>query len=325
MKKRYKEKAEKMIQYYGELKKEYWFENDKVRHIIALNYSMEDRELDLTQIEAMKKHIKNKTNIFSPFRGIPMIFALSGLLCATSDTPKNKFDSLLNNEKILRDAGFNHSSYLPIALYALSSFCKEDDISKYANKAMDIYKEMKKKHPVLTSGDDYAFAILLASTDNSRSLLDDYYDALTDRGFYISNGLQMLSHILVLSNKHIRDVVNHCEYIYNKLKDNNFKVAADYYPAIGLVCLLDIEKNVLATDLIDVASYLRSQKKYKWLENGMLVLLASAIIASEHTREKSDDVVIRTTLNDTIQAIIVAQQVAILGGAIGASVAATIF
>ena len=98
---------------------------------------------------------------------------------------------MLNNEKILKGIGFKYSTYLPTALYALSSVYEGDDVAGYAEKAMGIYKEMKQSHPFLTSGDDYALAILLAGTDHSPDVLEDYYQALNGRGFAKSNGLQL--------------------------------------------------------------------------------------------------------------------------------------
>lgn len=321
MKAVYEQKVKNMIQHYENMKKLFKWENDMVRHLVALTYAMNDKELDTTRIKEVKDYIKSETGAFSPFRG-HMTFALSGLLCATSETPKNKLKSMLNNEKILKSIGFKHSTYLPIALYALSSAYEGNDVTGYGEKAMEIYKEMKQNHPFLTSGDDYALAILLAGTDHSPDLLEDYYQALNGRGFTKSNGLQMLSHIMSFSKKDVRDSVDQCERIYNHLKANKLKIYADYYPAIGLISLLDVDQDELIDDLVEVANYLRGQKKYKWLGKGMNLLMASAIITSEYIKENSGDTVVTTTVSISIQAIIAAQQAAMIA-AITASTAAS--
>ena len=181
---------------------------------------------------------------------------------------------------------------------------------------------MKQNHPFLTSGDDYALAILLAGTDHSTDLLEDYYQALNGRGFTKSNGLQMLSHIMAFSEKNVRDSVDQCERVYNHLKANKLKIYSEYYPAIGLISLLDVDQDKLIDDLVEVAIYLRGQKKYKWLGKGMNLLMASAIITSEYIKEKSGDMVVDTTVSISIQAIIAAQQAAMVA-AITASTAAS--
>ena len=322
MKNRYEEKVQNMIQYYQNLKKAFIWEQDMVKHVVALTYAMKDKVLDLSQIKDMKDYIKTKTEMFSPFRG-HMMFALSGLLCAASDTPKAKFDFMVTHEKTLKTVGFKNASYLPIALYALTNINENHEVTGYVEKAMLIYKEMKHNHPFLTSGDDYALAILLAGTDHSPQRLEDYYQALNERGFSKSNGLQALSHIMAFSDKQIKDAVDYCERIYVQLKEHKLKLYPDYYSAIGLVSLLDMEQNELMTDLIEVASYLKNHKKYMFLGKGMNILIASGIIASEYIKEKSYDMVISSTLSVSIQAIIAAQQVAIITAASTAAAVST--
>lgn len=321
MKEIYQYKINNMIQNYETLKKPFRWENDMVRHLVALSYAIQEKPIDPHKISEMKEYIKSKTGAFSAFRG-HMLFALSGMLCATSHNPEERFDNMLANKDTLRGIGFKNSSYLPTALYALSSMHEGTDIAGYGRKAMDIYREMKRNHPFLTSGDDYALAILLAGTDHSPRLLEEYYNALHDRGFTKSNGLQMLSHIMAFSNKEVRESSDQCRYVYTTLKQHGLKAYATYYPAIGLISLLKGNEAELTTDLIEVASYLREQKKYKWLGKGMNLLIASAIITSEYIKENSGDVV-KTALSVSIHAIIAAQQAAMIA-AVSASTAVAV-
>lgn len=322
MKSVYKERINNMIQNYEELRREFKWENDKARHLVALSYAMKEKEPNIAKIKELKEYIKKRTGMFSPFRG-HMTFILSGLLNANMDNPKEELQTILNNENILKENGFKSSSYLPVALYALSNVYKGDDVRGYVKKAMEIYKEMKKNHPFLTSGDDYALAILLASTDHNTNLIEDYYTELNNRGFSKSNGLQMLSHIMAFSDKGVRESVNKCESIYDSLRTNKLKIYADYYSSIGLVTLIDDSENELKNDLVEVAGYLKLQRRYKWLGKGMNVLISSAIITSEYINGKSNDTVIDTTLNVSIQAIIAAQQAAMIGAMAASTAAAT--
>ncbi|MGO1368832.1 MAG: DUF4003 family protein [Senegalia sp. (in: firmicutes)] len=316
----YEERIKNMMENYEELRQEFKWENDMSRHLIALSYAMKGKEINITKIKEIKEYIKNKTGMFSPLRG-HMTFVLSGLLNVNVDNPKEEFDNMLSNEKILKENGFKYSSYLPTALYSLSSVYKGDDVRDYTKKAMDIYKDMKKNHPFLTSGDDYALAILLASTDHSTDLLENYYEELNNRGFSKSNGLQMLSHIMAFSESSIRDTVNKCENIHNNLRSNKLKISTDYYPAIGLISLIDGNENELMNDFVEIADYLRNQKRYKWLGKGMNVLIASAIISSEYIKEQKESSIVNTTLSISIETIIAAQQAAMIA-AIAASTAA---
>lgn len=320
MKSIYEIKINKMIQYYEELKKEFKWEVDLSKHLVALNFVTNDKTLNTEQIKDLKDYIKKETGMFSMFRG-QMMFALSGLICAISDTPNKYFDSMLKNETELKSVGFKNSLYLPTALYALSTVYEGTDVTGFGEKAMEIYKEMKQNHPFLTGGDDYALAILLASSNHSPDLIETYYKALSLEGFSKCNGLQMLSHIMSFSTNDAKSSVEKCKRIYNELKNNSLKVYNDFYPAIGLVSLLDNQDEVI-TDLIEVATYLRNLKKYKWLGRGMNILMAAAIITSENIKESDEDV-LTTTVSISIQAIIAAQQAAMIAAITASTSAAT--
>lgn len=318
MKRVYEEKVKKMILNYEDIRKFFRWENDMVKHLVALTFAMKDKAINPDCINEMKGYIKSQTSAFSSFRG-HMMFTLSGLLCAASPTPKRQFDVMLRNEKVLKDVGFKYSSYLPTALYALSSVYEGDDVQSYAEKAIGIYKQMKQNHPFLTGGDDYALAVLLANTDHGPSHLEAYYRALHERGFKKGDGLQMLSHVMAFNQKDMRDAVDHCDKIYQHLKTNKLNVYTTYYPAIGLISLLDLDQEELMADLVEVATYLKSEKKYRWLGKGMHVLMASSIIASQYLHEKQEGTVVNTTVSLAIQAIIAAQQVVMISAATSAA------
>lgn len=323
MKNIYEKKISNLIQNYEVLGKSFKWENDLVKHLVSLTFTMENKEIsekEIEEIKEMKEYIKDKTSVFSNFRGY-MLFSLAGMLVETSNDPKRQFDIMLENEEILKSVGFKSSPYLPTTLYALSNAYTGEDVKGYAEKAMDIYKEMKNNHPFLTNRGDYVLAVLLAGRDTDIDNLEHFYKKLDNNGLSKSNGLQMLSHILVFSERNVDDTVKSCMDIYNYLKENKLKVYPDYYPAIGILSLLDIREEV-KSDLVEIAHYLKIQKKYKWLGKGMNVLIASSLITSEYIRPSSKDGVVSSSLNVSIQSIIAAQQAAMIGAMVAASSAA---
>ena len=174
MKSIYEEKVANIMDNYLRINKKFLWNAGLAKHLVALTYTMKDKEIDVDKIKKMKDYIKNKTRILSSFRG-DMRFILSGLLCANSDDDKEQFDFMIENEKMMKDAGFKSTDYLPMALYTLSSTYDGDDVIDHVEKAITIYKEMKSNHPFLTSGDDYALAILLANTDYDMDIIQEYY------------------------------------------------------------------------------------------------------------------------------------------------------
>lgn len=321
MKVEYEKKIKGMMMNFETLRTAFKWDHDLVSHLIALNCAMKGKELDVQRIKDTKAYIKRETGVFSPFRG-SMGYAVSGLLSAGEKEPFEAVASMITNEKILKSAGFKYSSYLPTALYALENVYDGGDVTSYAKKAIAVYREMKENHPFLTSGDDYALAILLANTDHSPNVLEEYYQMLNQQGFKKGNGLQMLSHILAFSDRNIRDTVARCEKVFTFLNGHSYKVYGDYYPAIGVISLLDGEHDEILNDLLEVLNFIKKQKRYKWLGKGMNLLIASALITSEYIDNQSDDTLVSTTLSISIEAIIAAQQAAMIT-AISATTVAT--
>ena len=54
------------------------------------------------------------------------------------------------------------SHYLPVAAVAIAQLAEEQNYEYIARRTKEIYKEMKANHPMLTSGEDSAFAALLS-------------------------------------------------------------------------------------------------------------------------------------------------------------------
>ena len=246
--------------------------------------------------------------MFSPFRGY-CLFPISGLLNLNKDCPMDEFDRILENYSVMKSAGFKQTTYLPVALYTLSMVYQGSDCSGYAEKAVDVYKEMRSNHPFLTSGDDYALAVLLANERSKLDRIEEYYHGLKSSGFSVSNGLQMMSHILAFSDESVASVVDRCVEIGKTLKANKLKVYSDYYPAIAIMALIGSDS--YTQDLVEVAKYLKTQKQAKWLGKGIVVMLASAIVATV-VSGKADDEKIIATLNVSVQTIIAAQQAAMI-------------
>jgi hypothetical protein len=317
MKTNYEIKLKTLLENYQILKSEFKWEQDLNLHLIALNYVLNDKPVEVLPLKEMKDFLKQNTKMFSPFRSTGM-FALCGLLASENDMPKMQLKFMMDHLDMAKEVGFKSASYLPVALYTLDKVYDGSDVNVFLQKAINLYKEMKSNHPFLTGGDDYALAILLASNDCQPSLIEPYYNALNKAGFSKSNGLQMMSHILSFNPENVDQSVNKCVNIFNVLKQNKLKLSADYYSAIALMSLLPGD---LTGDLIEVSLFLNRQKGYKWLGKGMNVLIASALIAGEFVNDQESDMM-TATLQISIQSIIAAQQAAMIAATCAITAAA---
>ncbi|MGB3367769.1 MAG: DUF4003 family protein [Acidaminobacteraceae bacterium] len=313
----YKPVCDQLLNGFSTLKSSYKWDNDLTKWLISVAYAVKNKPLNVEDIDLIKEYIKKNTGVFSPFRSTSLL-TLSGLLCLDNLEPKVSFDIMNDNYNTLKKAGFKQTSYLPIALYTLNQLYEGSNYSSYADQAIEIYKEMKSNHPILTSGDDYALAILLINERSKLDKIEVLYKALKSSGFKVANGLQMMSHILTFSDEPVKVLVDRCSRINESLIHNKLKVYPDYYASIAILALTGVESAL--SDLIEVALYIKSNKQAKWLSKGMLVMLASAIVTSMLI-ENADDELIITSLKVSIQVVIMAQQAAMIA-AISASTAA---
>ncbi len=307
MKTIYESKINTLISHHQTLKKAFKWEHDLNLHLVALNYVLNNRSVTPDRLKEAQQFIKENTGLFSSFRGTNL-FAICGLVVSENDMALSRLKTMMANVEVAKKSGFKNNNYLPAALYALDKVYDGTDTETFLKKAHDLYKEMKRNHPFLTGGDDYALAIILANSNGNPEEIEKNYKALAEAGFSKSNGLQMMSHILTLSDMETENLTKICVDIYHKLKENKLKINSTYYPAIALMSLLP-EDNT--EDLIEVAQCLKSQKGYKWLGKGMNVLIASALIAGESINQIQNSM-LSTTLQISIQSIIAAQIVALI-------------
>lgn len=319
MDRKYESQVEDMLENYMSIKKAFAWEMDISKHLVAMNFTIQGKNANADEIKDLMKYMKQQTGMFSPFRG-SMAFPIAGLLASDSNEPQNLLDEMLSYQEPMKSVGFKSSMYLPVALYAMTFRDESYNVTSLGNRAMDVYKEMKKNHPIVTSGDDYALAILIAQSGKNTDIMERYYQGLASEGFTKGNGLQALSHILSFSELDVNSTIRKCTKIYQTMKDNKLKVYGDYYAAIGLIALLEDTDGHLLNEFVELANFLRSQKKYKWLGKGVNVLFASALIASEYIKDIENGVM-NTTLQVSIQTLIAAQQAAMIA-AISCSAAA---
>lgn len=314
-----KERLERLIDLFQQVSTQYKWEQPLTNHFTALTYTLNKKDFDKEKIEDLRKHMKKTTGIFSSYRGTSMII-LSALLSCQYDDAKQQFNKMLIYDKKMKDTGFKNSMYLPIANYALLATCGEEWVDIRINKAMEIYKEMKKNHPWLTSGDDYPLSILLAQSDmpvsNIIENMEECYKLLNENGFGKNNGLQVLSHILGFRQEENKIKVLRCKEIFDRLKENKMKVYSGGYAVIGFLSILGEEGYEAVQQVIEVVKILKSTKKYKWLTKETHLFTAAALVSDVYIDNMNNQKeLIQTSIGISIEALIAAQTAAVIAAA----------
>ncbi|HHV65789.1 MAG TPA: DUF4003 domain-containing protein [Peptococcaceae bacterium] len=320
-------RADKLISIYDQVSKDYrWKNSNNMNNLIALSYVMKDKVYKRSDIDRVNEYIKRNTSPFSCYRQKSILF--SALLYLNFPDPEAKFDILLDYEKKLKEYGFKTYTYRPITAYTLLLTSKPTEVEKKLAKAYEIFREMRKNHPWLTSGDDYPLSILLADTAEPVSSImaktEDLYRSLHEAGFRKSNGLQFLSHILSLSTENNWSKAARCWDLYQYFKENKLKVYSSNYGSLGLLTLLEGRSTKVARNVKEVSEYLAENRRFRWLGKDILFLTAATLVSfSMLENMKSGNELIQTNAFITIEALMAAQNAAMLGAACAATAASS--
>lgn len=150
---------------------------------------------DTDKVKACKKLLKSKAGVFSNFRGSDELLVRCKM--ALADDPSLYFERLENEYERLKTFFSGEQTVLAAMILA-----EQDDSEDLAEKAKQIYKEMKDAHPFLTSENDLPFAALMAISGRDVSAVyaeaEEIYALLRKSLHADRDTLQMLSHILAI-------------------------------------------------------------------------------------------------------------------------------
>lgn len=266
--------------------------------------------------------LKQNTGVFSNFRGTSKMATVTSL--ALSDNPQDKIEQLLFVYSKLKEV-FWGSECLTVAASAITDLADPSQYGAIAERTRMIYNRMKAAHPFLTSGEDSAFAALLALSGFNDELIGQEMErcyTILKPGFWSGNAVQSLSHVLALGNEPAEQKCARVTQLFGYLKDHGYKYGTSYeLPTLGALALTGADIETLAQEIMEVDNYLKSQKgfgafgvgaKQRLMYAGMLVMCDA--IPNAQTMEIA-------ALNGIVS-LVIAQQAAICAAVAASSAAA---
>lgn len=321
-----KSRIEKLISVNDIIKREFkWSSDVYTRSFAALVYGMSDKEFDLDELKGLQQFMKNNTGVFSHYRSHEK-FTIPALLITKLENPRVGFEYVLSYENRLKNAGFTKGPMLAIASYALLLTCNEEMVDIRINKAREIYKRMREKHYWLTGHDDYPLSVLIsASEKDSHSIMEEienYYSMLNKEGLSKSNGLQQLSHILTFSSERAENKVKKCMDVFRFFKDNKIGFYSRDYGVLGLIALAGGNDEML-WEVSEVYSYLLDESTFKWVTKEIKLLMACSLVCDKYIKNiKENNGILEASIGISIEALIAAQNAAIIATITSTSAAA---
>lgn len=300
-----------------------------MQYSCVLSSTIKNQNITPIKVEESIDIIKKNTGMFSNFRG-HSLFYLSNLLSTKPDI-ENSFKSILSIYEKLKTTGFFNDAYLPFVAIIIYENQDKMDADTSIEKTKYVYDFMKKHHPWLTSSDDYCRASLIAihskELDNDLEYIEESYNVLSLKGFYKSNNLQSLSHIMGLSSNKSENSLDKVVRIRQLLEQNNCKIDGYGYPLIGALSLLECDEDKLVQQIKSVSDELREVKGLgNWgIGKSNRNMISASIVASSYVdclnQENNIDEISSNIFVEIIIAIEIATMVAIIA-ATSASAAA---
>ncbi len=322
-----KEKADLMVDNFSKLKKGFKWQSALTLHFGAMVHATKGMTVDIENLTKIQNHIKANTSLTSYFRGNNM-FILSNLLYFEEDFT-GFFKNMSQVYDLLKKAGFKHSPYLPLAAYTITKEVPMDQWNGRIERMDNLYKNMKKNHFWLTSSDDYVLAAVLATTDLDLQQMDfqieKCYTLLNQEGFYKCNELQSLSHILAIGEEDSMEKCKRAMKLFSGLKKKKCKLQYTGLSTLGVLTLINQDSDVVINEVKEVYDYIKSKDGYGFwkLTTSMRTFLAANLV-SDYYVDGMKKGLLQLTLANSINAILIAQQQAMIATACTAtSVAAT--
>ncbi len=294
-----------------------------MQYSCVLSSTIKNKNINPIKVEESINIIKTNTGIFSNFRG-NSLFYLANLLSSKIDR-ENEFKSILNIYNKLKENKFTNDSYLPFVAIIIHENQEKMDINTSIEKTKYVYEYMKNHHPWITSSDDYCRAALIAinskDIDNDLEYIERSYNELNSKGFYKSNNLQSLSHIMALDKNKSKEKLDKVIRIKELLEKQKCKIDGYIYPLIGVLSLIDCDENQLVNQIKNVSDKLSEVKGFgNWsLGRTNRNMISASIVASAYAEYLNEESNIDSISSNILLEIIIAIEIATMVAIIAAS------
>lgn len=227
-------------------------------------YLAAGQEPDMDRIRECKKLLKSKVGIFSNFRGTDEILVRCKM--ALSEDPERYFESLEREYRRIKSFFSGEQTALAAMILAEAGTSEKEP----AEKAKQIYKEMKDAHPWLTSESDLPFAALMAVSGKDAAAVyaeaEEIYAILRKDLKAERDTLQMLSHILAIRSGRAEEKCEKVCALAAGLKEAGHSLGrGDRLAILGILADSDLPTDTLIERICETDDFLKEHKPFHGL------------------------------------------------------------
>ncbi|MCT4784219.1 MULTISPECIES: DUF4003 family protein [Exiguobacterium] len=262
-----------------------WSLTDDFRRVMAIHYAIHDTPFDPARFEQAQAALKQKTSMFSKFRGTNSLVWLSFLDAKYEDVAP-AIDEALRLDALLDRKHFRYSMLRP---FIASQLLNVDDPERRLDEATALYQTFKQHHPWLTSEEDLLSALVLVQAfDDHEGLnarIEAYYEALTVH-VSRSNELQLVSHLLAFSELAPTEAVARFLDWRERLKQQKITVRNEHLPPLALLTIIAEPTDETIQTVTDIVG--AETEKQRWFNTHSLTVALQLTAADTITEEASE-------------------------------------
>ncbi len=309
------------------LKCDHFVENkNKIQNVFKLSNNMMmiatalvfgDKDVDEEKLLASSKYIDKNTSVVSTFRSRSKSIVASKM--SLQNDPEKFFDDVLEVYKIITKKSPTDTGALVQAAMIIVEAGKKDEAEKIYEKFSDLYKQMNKKHPIITSTDDITYGYLLCLTDKT---VDKIIEEMECAYEYLNkevklkvgkNEIQAISEVLTLTDGDMKEKCDKIVAIYNAFLDKDAKFANTHTASsmLGILIDLDMENDALVDEILEVEAYIKESKGFGKLSlsQKQRIIFATSLVAEYYST--GDDVAKIGAVSSVVSTVVV-QEVALM-------------
>ncbi len=245
------------------MKETFSWEGNAMRLCCAQMATLQNQTLRSARLKEQLGHLKEELGAFSAFRGTLEKSIVTML--TLSDSPRVL---LADGRKIYEQIrkGLFSTAYLPLAAMVIAEHVPTENQKIMTDKAMDLYKRIKKNHPFLTSEEDMPFCAMMALSDRTPEDLEQDGEAcyrLLKKKFHTGNMVQAFSHVLALSPQTPEVKCARAIALWDGLRQAKCSLGSDFeLPVLGIMADLPRETDEIVQAVVSMDEWLRQRKEF---------------------------------------------------------------
>ncbi|MFJ8237439.1 DUF4003 family protein [Ureibacillus sp. NPDC094379] len=182
------------------------------------------------------------------------------------------------HDSLLADVKFKQSPFR-----ILGALFLQEDSFEHAKRAKNLFDEMNRKQPFLTSKEDIPYVVVQTSIQEDSigqraETIQRYYLELKKHQFTIGNHLQGLSQIMTIYSTDYNELlVQYIIQLRKELIKQNIKVKRVHYPFIGILALAATD-NLKIGEICILYQQLMEQKAFRYAKEYALIVAIQKVV-----------------------------------------------